>query len=316
MSISSKSPIQVLKAALEFSQKVLPEYSHDFSPQKFKQSQLFGCLVLKMFFKTDYRGIEAILRESPHLMEVLGLKQVPHFTTLQKAEKRILKSQLVRKLLEESIFLVLGKKRKVRLASVDSTGFEARHISQYFYRQQKRSYSVGKEGVVRKRFPKLSIIIDRSSHLILSAFGSRGPKPDIGQLAESLRVLTEKISVDTLLADAGYDSEANHERIRQRGTRSLIPPWHGRTTFNPAKGRWRRKMFFRFKEKTPRTYKQRWQVETNFSMIKRNLSASLLARSFHSQTRELLLKVLTHNAMIAFLFIRLFYRASHLLFLG
>ena len=205
--------------------------------------------------------------------------------------------------------MMLKERRKVRLASVDSTGFEAHHISRYFYHQQKRSYRHGKEGVIRKRIPKLSIIIDCSSHLIISAFGSRGPRPDIAQLEKSLKGLTKKLTIETLIADAGYDSEANHERIRKRGFRSLIPPWHGRTTKNPAKGHWRRKMFFRFKNKIPKTYKQRWQVETTFSMLKRNLSSSLKNRSWQAQTRELLLKVLTHHAMVVRCFRKVFYRA-------
>lgn len=104
MSISSKSPVKVVRTALKVGSKALPEYSHQYSPKKFKQVQLFACLVLRKFFKADYRGIEAILRDSPNLRAELGIKEAPHFTTLQKAERRILKSRNVARLLEESIF--------------------------------------------------------------------------------------------------------------------------------------------------------------------------------------------------------------------
>lgn len=192
---------------------------------------------------------------------------------------------MLRVCLKSPFFLNLGKRRRILLASVDSTGFESNHISQYFYRQRKHQFTVRNEGVFRKYFPKLSLIVECSSHLVLSAFGSRGPRPDIAQLHKSLKYLPEKLSIRTLLTDAGYDSEANHERIRERGCRSIIPPWHGRRSSFPAKGKWRRKMFFRFKKTVPKTYKQRWQVETTFSMLKRNLSSSLTARSYRSQSR-------------------------------
>ena len=47
-----------------------------------------------------------------------------------------------------------------------------------------------------------------------------------------------------------------------------------------------------------KTYGQRWQVETVFSMIKRRLGATLSARTRWSQARALMLKVITHNIMI------------------
>ena len=45
-------------------------------------------------------------------------------------------------------------------------------------------------------------------------------------------------------------------------------------------------------------YGQRWQVETVFSMIKRRLGAALNAKTYWSQCRALMLKVITHNIMI------------------
>ncbi len=45
-------------------------------------------------------------------------------------------------------------------------------------------------------------------------------------------------------------------------------------------------------------YGQRWQVETVFSMIKRNLGHAVHGRSFHAHNRDIMLNCLTHNAMI------------------
>jgi len=57
MSTTSKSPRKVALVALKVAQRSLPTYAHRFSPHKFTQHQLFACLALKTFFKTDYRGV-------------------------------------------------------------------------------------------------------------------------------------------------------------------------------------------------------------------------------------------------------------------
>ncbi len=62
---------------------VAPAYSHRFSPKKFTQHQLFACLVLKEFLKTDYRGLADILADCDSLRAAIELEHVPHFTTVQ-----------------------------------------------------------------------------------------------------------------------------------------------------------------------------------------------------------------------------------------
>ena len=48
------------------------DYSHRYSPKTFTQPQKFACLVLKVFFKTDYRGICKVLSEFTELRAALG----------------------------------------------------------------------------------------------------------------------------------------------------------------------------------------------------------------------------------------------------
>ena len=76
--------------ALATARQALPTYSSRFSRRDFTLAQHFACLVLKSFFRTDYRGISAILTDLPDLCATLGLEKVPHFTTLHKAHARIL----------------------------------------------------------------------------------------------------------------------------------------------------------------------------------------------------------------------------------
>ena len=84
--------------------RMLPRYGHRYSRHDFQFSQLFACLVLRKFFRVDYRGIVAILDDCPAIKEILGLKgKTPHFTTLQKAEHRLLTDKRTRGLLTESV---------------------------------------------------------------------------------------------------------------------------------------------------------------------------------------------------------------------
>ncbi len=55
-----------------------------YSRHDFQLAQLFACLVLRKFFRTDYRGIVAILKDWPVVREKLRLNKTPRFTTLQK----------------------------------------------------------------------------------------------------------------------------------------------------------------------------------------------------------------------------------------
>jgi len=87
----TRSPKALARMALRVSRHALPAYSSKFSKKDFTQHQLFALLVLRQFFRTDYRGIVALVEDMADLQQMLGLTKVPHFTTLQKAHERLLK---------------------------------------------------------------------------------------------------------------------------------------------------------------------------------------------------------------------------------
>jgi hypothetical protein len=92
----TKSPVALAKVALRTAKDSLPAYSHPFSPKRFTQHQLFAILVLRQFLKTDYRGIIQMLKDFSDLRKVLGLKKIPHYSTLCYAEQRLLKKGLLK----------------------------------------------------------------------------------------------------------------------------------------------------------------------------------------------------------------------------
>jgi hypothetical protein len=91
MSTTTKDPIALARAALKAGKAALPDYSSPKSPHKFTQPQLFALLVLKQFFKRDYRGLVTWIARWSELRQALGLNAVPHYSTLCYAEGRLLK---------------------------------------------------------------------------------------------------------------------------------------------------------------------------------------------------------------------------------
>lgn len=91
----TRSPVALARTALRVSRDALAPYSSKFSPKTFTQPQLFTVLVLRQFFKTDYRGIVQLLHDLPDLCNVLGLKKIPHYSTLKYAQDRLLKKGLL-----------------------------------------------------------------------------------------------------------------------------------------------------------------------------------------------------------------------------
>ena len=294
--------------AFKTARSVLPDYWHKFSPQKFTLPQLFACNVLRVILKTDYRSVAEFLKDCSDLRDAIGLKSVPHFTTLHKASQRLLRHTIADKLLVSTIKKLSKDKKIIKLAAIDSSGFDSVYVSRYFVRRRRSKHLNLWEDVIYKRFPKLAIVCDCSNHAILSAMTTRGPSPDINQFCEPLKPAAERVKIEHLLADAGYDSESNHKYAREVcNIETTIPPKHGRPTTKLPKTKYRREMRTDFKHEV---YGQRWQVETVFSMIKRNYGSALRARNEESQAREMLLLVLTHNIAIIQLVKELFYRAG------
>jgi Transposase DDE domain len=297
MSTLSKSPLPVAREALTVATQVLRPYAHKFSPKLYTQPQLFVCLVLKTFFKTDYRGLTTYLGEWTELRRTIGLRGVPHFTTLQKASRRLLRLPRARRLLTATIRRHLGRRRSVRRAAFDSTGLDCGHRSPYYVRRRSAT-SKQWQRVTYHRYAKLELAVDTANHVILAALASSGPHPDTDRYVPLLKATRRQVKVKATVADGGYDSEPNHEYARQTcGVRSFMPATIGRPSPKPPTGRYRRQMRQRLNS-CYGGYGQRWQVECTNSMIKRRLTSSVAARSYWAQCRELLLIVLTYQCML------------------
>ena len=310
----------------------LPLYSSKFSRQDFTQPQLFACLVVREHQKKSYRGVEALLADCPEWLADVGLSRAPDHNTLCRASRVILKPSRLDGMLDVTaewgrrLGLIKGRVMPVAL---DSSMFESRHVSRHFERRCRQSAKAARRRAagaaarsaqnaakrdrkrarreadlrrsrVAKRLPKLSPAVATASHLILAARATTGSGGDQPFFAPLLRDARRRASFDTAVGDAGFDSEDNHRISREEvGVRSVIPPNTGRPTDKAPTTRYRRLMKQRFARKADKAkYGQRWQAETVNSMIKRNLGSALRATDARRRSRELLLRVLTHNVMI------------------
>lgn len=310
----------VLGAAYQLALEILPDHYHKCSRHDFTLAQLLACLVLRQFYDLSYRGAEQLLRDSPQWLADIGLSVAPDHNTLWRAMGCIVKPGRVNRILDglakrfdEAGFLHLSQKP----LALDSTCFEEHHRSHHYDRRcrqmgRKIDGEEGKEpekpgswgkkvNASRRRkarsIPKLSVAVASGCHLVLAASVRTGNRSDAPDFEDLLFRSRKRANVKTVVADAGYDSEANHRIARQEmGVRSIIPPRIGRPTEKLPRGRWRRHMAKRFAKKADKKlYGQRSQSETVHSMIKRNQGSALRSRTPDRREKEMLLRVLTHN---------------------
>jgi IS5 family transposase len=318
---TSKSPRTVMCVAYHLARKLLPEHSCKFSRHDFTLAQLFACLVVREFFGLSYRRTETLLADSPQWLANIGLSKSPDHNTLWRAFELLISTRRCNRILDLLSQLFTQARLlqlRTRPLAMDSTCFEQRHRSRHYDRRCRRmaqekaapsDKKPGKWGKIvndaRSRrlrvMPKLAVAVDSGCHLILSAKTHLGNGSDAPDFEELLFHAWRRAKVKTVVADAGYDSEANHCIARQgMNVRSIIPPGIGRPTKKLPTGRWRRHMAKRFARKADKKlYGQRAQSETVHSMIKRNQGESLRSRTPARRKKEMMFKALVHNIMLA-----------------
>src|SRR5262249_50751772 len=154
----------------------------------------------------------------------------------------------------------------------------ARHASRHYVLRLGKRHT-------RRRWPKLSIVLDTHTHLILSAVVSRGPGSDAGQVRPAPSSAAAGRRVGTPVGDAGDDAAPHHASGRRKlGIRSTVISVYRRGGGRgPVRGKYRRQMQRRFRPKPKksrykRVYGQRWQVESGISRHKRRLGSAMRAK--------------------------------------
>lgn len=293
-----------MRAAFCLAREALPKYSSKFSRHDFTLPQLFACLVLREHQKKSYRQIEALLRDARHWCRDVGMKKVPDHNTLCRAFRVLNLTRRADKLLDRVTRWFALAKQLGTIVALDSSVFDTHHRSRHYeqrcrhFASQQNHSANAKRSRTLKRSPKLSVGVCTRSHLILSTrvrTGMGSDAPDFEPLLFDAWKRHPRLRF--VLADAGYDSEANHCIARQdMGVKSLIKTGVGRRSKKRPSGYYRRIMRKRLKgSQRGKKYGQRSQAETVNSMLKRNMGDALRARTEKGRREEQLLRVLTHN---------------------
>jgi len=259
----------------------LPIYSCKYSKRKYTQHQLLTLVLFKDYINENYRKFVKLVELMDRVQSKIGIKQVPHFTTLHKFTNRI-SSFYFNSLLHQTLKLFYSHGEKIPLVAIDSSGFTGGHCSYY--------YSV-RTGKKRRSYLKTSIAVDVEKFIITGFKISGKPVHDAKHASSLLRQCHKRRKADCYLMDKGYDSEKIHTLINEELKAEAIIPVRYRKR-KKIKGKYRRKMRDEFDENV---YHYRNLVETMFSVLKRKYGEELKATKYRNQAKEVKFKLLIHN---------------------
>ena len=247
----------------------IPRYSSQFSNKIYDNQQKLIMLIFKQRLKTTYREVVRFF-EFNHLARALvGLRKVPCHSTLVKFHKR----------LEPFVLDSLLCDKEIKIAAIDASGFETNHMSYHYAnvwnRQDKRKY---------RRYLKVTIAIDTDTQYIMSHKTRLGPRNDTIDFPSVMRSIT----CDFVVADKGYDSKRNRYFVlRNMKAYPHIP-------YRKMSGRTYERLGVPLKF-DKKIYHQRSKVETVFSVVKRKYGDYVLSKSFETQKKELITRMICYN---------------------
>ena len=240
-------------------------------------------LVFKERLNVSYRRFVQLASEMG-LQRMLGIKRIPHFTTLQKVLQRLPKVLLER--------MVRACRKLTNLtdieAAVDGTGFSNSNPSHYYAKRV--------DGVHVKNFTKSVLLADLGSKLVLNI----RTRSEHGHETLSFIPLIREVknALKSVLADKAYDSTANREYCWMNNIENHIPvrEWKNARTGYGHKhnihGKFRRRAARLF---DACKYKRRTLIESINSAIKRPFGAYVCSRRHDNQCKQTTIKVLAYN---------------------
>ena len=269
-------------------QAEIPQYFRYVQKKTYNNQQHLFLLVAKEHSNYGYRMFVESLYESK-MPQYIGLKKIPHFTTLQKFAQR-----LEAKILNKLIFLTQHLfKESGTFFGVDSTGMELDHASAHYCRRIDRNKPV-------KGFVNLNALSDLHNKIILATKIRKKRRHDCSDfipmglygrhIVRGNKV--KNLDFDYFVADKGYDSEKNHKAVFKTGKQSLISLRNMDLPIYKIKGIYRKRAKREFEQGL---YTQREITESIFSSLKRKYGSKLRARTFKTQKVELQLKILAYN---------------------
>lgn len=242
----------------------VPEYSSKYSRKDYTLQQHVAMLCLKIKMKQKYREFVDMLSNMPYACEIIGLDDIPHYTTLDKVFLK-LRNLILAILLTASA----GKQKNIN-ATIDATGFDRRYASKQY---------LNRCGMHIKSM-KTTILVNVDNQNIIDVHCTTTKKHD----SKIVLPFTEEHKLKSLCADMGYDDKKVRDALRMRGIRPLIPhrDFNSTDKVNNAK----------FNQKD---LHKRSLSETVNSVIKRKYSDTLFSKNWRTQFKEIKLMAIVYN---------------------
>ena len=259
----------------------LPLYSHKFSKKQYSQYQHLFLLVYKQFRKFTYEELLTDLAGNSDLRVYLGLKNIPHYTTLIHFAKRL--PMIVLDKLVLAFKKIIPTPKKV---AIDATGINLDNASPHYCKR------IGLK-VKKRPFMKTSFLVDIETYIILLCKMRKKARHDTKDAKPQIIKLSKHYKPEIFYADRGYDSnnifKLCFEKLKAYPLilqRNLHVPKHRK------KGKYRKMTcdVFDYGE-----YLQRNKIETLNSMIKRRFNSNVKSRTNKLQRVEILTRVLAYN---------------------
>ena len=258
----------------------LPAYSCSKSRHTYRQYQLAVIWCLMKYMKADYRRIVELLELMPEVSQAIGLDQSPHFTTVNKFFLRFNLSAIYTAFVQ-TVYLFHSDST---IAAIDSTGYSSTHASSYYVQRIHGELE-------RRNYIKASLSVCTVSQCILAVKTRLGPRNDNIDFEWLATQSASLAKITHIVADKGYDSEANHRLVRQLGSKPMIPVRKRKD--GKTYGSCRKKMLRHFEDPI---YHRRSLVETVNGVMKRLMGSWVQSRSLAPQCNEVILMCAIYNA--------------------
>lgn len=272
--------LRVRKHSSKFSKKIFNNWIH------------ICLLALRQRMDKSYREFVDILDVCTEILNFLGITKAPHFTTLQKAAKR-LKIQFLEKIM--SGFILLTMTIHVR-TGIDATGFQLTRASSHYTTVLKKDKKKRRK---IKKYLKLTAFADLDKQLIISQKIRRSPandSPDLEPVVMKGKKILDKANkkAKSFDGDKGYDSEKNHRIVVEKlGAEDRIRLKNKDIPVYRTRGFYRKKAKRRIKRLRAN---YRSKNETVFSVIKRIEGSMIRSINVGMQNKELVFKEIAYNA--------------------
>ena len=259
----------------------IPIYYSKFSNKIYSNFQKLTLLVYKQFRKFTYEELINDLGDNFSLKIYLGLKKIPHYTTLIKFAEKL--PHVILEKLITAFKKIIDLPKKV---AIDSTGIGLDNASPHYCKRIGLSFK-------KRPFMKTSFIVDIEKYFILLCKTRKKARHDTVDAKIMIKKLSEDYNPEIFYADRGYDDNKLFKLVFEKlKAYPLILQKNQDVPKYRRSGTYRKMTFdvFDYGE-----YLQRNKIETCNSMFKRKIGSSIRAKNIKMQKFEILTRVIAFN---------------------